>query len=281
MFFLSWLRPRPELSPRHLPLRSCLPVPFRERKLITASIISHGHGVMVCHLASQLLACPEVSKVIVTLNIPEEISLPESARIEIIRNDFPLGFAANQNQAFSRSDGKFFCVLNPDITLSGNPFGLLIHGMEEAGADISAPRVISPQGKVEDSVRRFPTLIGLLARVLRLSTGQIHLDATSKPLYPDWVAGMFMLFRHEAYARLGGFDEGFFLYYEDVDICVRAWNSGMKIVVCPAVSVVHDARRASHRSLRHLRWHLASMGRYFWKHMGRLPQIQPSRIQPV
>ena len=91
--------------------------------------------------------------------------------------------------------------------------------------------------------------------------------------HPEWVAGMFMLFRSQDFARLGGFDEAFFLYYEDVDICVRAWKQGMKIVACPQVSVVHDARRDSHRSARHIRWHLASMVRYFFKHWGRLPHV--------
>lgn len=247
--------------------------------MITASVISHGHGIMVCRLVSQLLECPEISKVIVTLNIPEDISLPKNARIDTIRNNFPLGFAANQNQAFSRSSEGFFCVLNPDITLSENPFGQLISVMEKSGADISAPRVISPQGKVEDSVRRFPTFLGLLARVLRLSTGQVRFDVTSQPFYPDWVAGMFMLFRSASYARLGGFDEDYFLYYEDVDICVRTWNLGMKIVVFPTISVIHDARRESHQNLRHLRWHLTSMARYFWKHMWRLPQRNESSAQ--
>lgn len=229
---------------------------------------------MVCHLVSQLLECSEISKIIVTFNVPEKLSLPENARVDTIRNNSPLGFAANQNQAFRQTNGDFFCVLNPDITLSENPFRQLVNVMEKSGGDISAPCVISPQNRIEDSVRRFPTVIGLLAKALRLSTGQIHFDTASKPFSPDWVAGMFMLFRRESYARLGGFDEKFFLYYEDVDICVRAWNLGMKIMVCPSVSVIHDARRESHRNLRYLRWHLASMARYFWKHTGRLPQIQ-------
>ena len=236
--------------------------------MIAASIISHGHGIMTYRLVSQLLECPEVSKIIVTHNVPEDIVLPEDARVVIIHNSSPLGFSANQNQAFNRAKEDFFCVLNPDIVLTENPFGQLVDVMKGTGADISAPCVTSPQGRIEDSVRRFPTFIGLLAKALRLSTERIHFDASSKPVHPDWGAGMFMIFRRESYARLGGFDEGFFLYYEDVDICARAWSLGMKIVVCPSVSVVHDARRESHRNLRYLRWHLASMARYFWKRWG-------------
>ena len=243
--------------------------------MVAVSIISHGHGAMVRRLVLKLLEFPETSKIIVTHNIPEDIPLPRNARIVTIHNSSPQGFAANQNRAFARSDGDFFCVLNPDIILRGNPFGRLISVMEKSGADISAPCVTSPQGKIENSVRRFPTFTGLLAKVFHLSTGQIHFDRTAESFYPDWVAGMFIIFRHGSYARLGGFDEKFFLYYEDVDICARAWNLGMKVVVCPSVSVVHDAQRKSHRNLRYLRWHLCSAARYFFKHMGRLRQIQP------
>lgn len=88
---------------------------------------------------------------------------------------------------------------------------------------------------------------------------------------------MFMLFRSQDFERLGGFDERYFLYYEDVDICVRAGQQGMRVVACPKVSVVHDARRDSRRSFKHLRWHLASMVRFFWRHWGRLPRVPGSR----
>jgi hypothetical protein len=115
----------------------------------------------------------------------------------------------------------------------------------------------------------------LFAKLLWRSDRRYVVKQEDGPFYPEWVAGMFMLFRREAFARLGGFDEGFFLYYEDVDICVRAWRQSLPVLVCPGVAVVHDARRDSHRSLRHLRWHLASIGRYFCKHWGRLPKVPP------
>jgi len=228
---------------------------------------------MVCDLVSKLLEYSEITRIVVTFNVPERLSLPEDGRLDIIQNDSPLGFGANHNQAFQRVEEAFFCPLNPDITLLENPFPQLVAAMERLSVGISAPRVVSPEGDVEDSVRRFPTLLGLVAKIFGVSSGSIHFDACSEPFCPDWVGGMFMLFRRETYAVLGGFDEGFFLYYEDVDICVRAWRAGMKIVVCPSVSVVHDAQRDSHRSIHHLRWHLASMIRYFSKHFIRLPHV--------
>ncbi|NTV72021.1 MAG: glycosyltransferase family 2 protein [Azonexaceae bacterium] len=245
-------------------------------QLITVSVVSHGQGELVAKLLEDLARCPSVSEIIVTQNIPEcEIVCPASllSRVRFVRNDKPLGFAANHNQAFRLCGNAMFAVVNPDIRFEGDPFPLLMEAIAESGAAMAAPAVRNPHGAVEDSIRRFPTLLGLVTKALRLSSGQIHLDAHSEPFCPDWVAGMFMLFRRETYALLGGFDEGFFLYYEDVDICVRAWRAGMKIVVCPSVSVVHDARRDSHRSVRHMRWHLASMARYFAKHYGRLPRV--------
>lgn len=245
-------------------------------RLITVSVVSHGQGDLVAKLLEDLARCPSVSEIILTQNIPEhEIVCPVSLQssVRVIRNDQPMGFAANHNQAFQLCGNAMFAVLNPDIRFEGDPFPKLMEAIAVSDAALAAPVVRNPHGAVEDSIRRFPTLSGLISKALRLSSGQIHFDAHSEPFCPDWVAGMFMLFRRETYAVLGGFDEGFFLYYEDVDICVRAWQAGMKIVVCPSVSVVHDARRDSRRSMRHLRWHLASMARYFVKHFGRLPCV--------
>jgi hypothetical protein len=89
---------------------------------------------------------------------------------------------------------------------------------------------------------------------------------------------MFMLFRAEAFQDIGGFNEEFFLYYEDVDICARLWKAGWKVVLHPGVSVIHDAQRASRHNPRHMAWHLSSMARYFWKHSGRLPKNQFKRV---
>jgi GT2 family glycosyltransferase len=74
---------------------------------------------------------------------------------------------------------------------------------------------------------------------------------------------MFMLFRSAVFAELQGFDERYYLYYEDVDLCRRLRGRGYDVRLVPSVSATHDARRESRRSLRHLRWHIASMLCYF------------------
>lgn len=240
--------------------------------MIAVSIVSHGHGAMVERLAAALLACPEVAQLLVTRNIPEALALPADGRLQVIDNAAPKGFGANHNAAFAHCAQPFFCPLNPDIELDGNPFPALLAALERDGAALAAPLVRAPDGGVEDSIRHFPTPGGLLRKALGRGDGRYRLPADGADFHPEWVAGMFMLFRSDAYGRLGGFDEGYFLYYEDVDICVRLWRQGFKVLACPAVGVVHDARRDSRRSLRHLRWHLASMARYFRRHWGRLPE---------
>jgi N-acetylglucosaminyl-diphospho-decaprenol L-rhamnosyltransferase len=79
----------------------------------------------------------------------------------------------------------------------------------------------------------------------------------------DWVAGMFMLFRSEAFRRVGGFDERYFLYYEDADICRRLRRIGHDVKLETGARATHAARRESHRNARYLSWHLASMLRFF------------------
>jgi len=219
---------------------------------------------MVGRLVTRLLECPEVSRIIVTRNIPEEVEFAANDRLDVIENPTPKGFGANHNAGFRRCREPFFCVLNPDIELSENPFPVLVHCVEQRGAAVAAPLILSPSGEVEDSARYFPTVRSLLLKAIGGPDGRYSITPGQTPIFPDWVAGMFMLFRSADFARLGGFDKQYFLYYEDVDICARSWRAGMKVVICPAVSAVHDARRQSRRNLRHLRWHLASMGRYLW-----------------
>jgi N-acetylglucosaminyl-diphospho-decaprenol L-rhamnosyltransferase len=241
--------------------------------MICISIISHGHGTMVEALVAELLVCPEIGTVLVTKNIPESLSLPQDARIQIIDNMTPAGFSANHNRAFTFCTLPYFCPLNPDITLQGNPFPLLLKAMEEAGAAVAAPLIKNSKGQVEDSIRPFPTIRSLLLKALLLSNNSYAVQEGSPAFYPEWVAGMFMLFHSSDFKRLGGFDAGFFLYYEDVDICVRVWKEGMKVIACPTVSIVHDARRASHKDIAHMWLHMGSMFRYFLKHWQRLPSL--------
>lgn len=221
---------------------------------------------MVLDLVEQLLACSLVEQIIVTLNVPEQLNLPANAKIQLVENQQPHGFGANHNVAFKLCHQPFFCIINPDIELTGDPFPSLKDTLENNKAAMVAPLVMSPTGEVDDSIRHFPTIASLFAKLWRGEQGRYTLPDDGTILFPDWVAGMFMLYDSEEFAELGGFDEGYFLYYEDVDICARTHKANKKIVVDLKVSVIHNAQRASRRNFQHMRWHLGSMIRYLSRH---------------
>lgn len=238
---------------------------------VTASIVSHGHGDMVWSLLSQLVACPEIGQVIVTLNIPEAVPDGLDHKVLLVRNAAPKGFGENHNAAFALASRPFFCAINPDIELIEDPFAALLVAMNDKGVGLAAPFVVAFDGAPEDSMRSFLTPWAMVKRVLGFDSGAYPLGRSGSVFCPDWVAGMFMLFRSEAYAKVQGFDERYFMYCEDADICTRLWKAGYKVVGCLSASVIHNAQRASHRSFKHLSWHLRSMARYFLSHSFSLP----------
>lgn len=241
---------------------------------VTVSVVSHEHGALVEHLIEQVLEQSGVARVLLTLNVPENLALPLSNKLVVVRNVHPKGFGANHNAAFRHCDSEFFCVLNPDIVLSQPIFGGLIEVLRSARAVLAAPAVVSTSGEREDSWRHFPTLGSLFLKAIGKDYSVISFDSKAEVVFPAWVAGMCLLFDAQAYRRLGGFDEGYFLYYEDVDICGRIWREGLRLVACPSIQVTHDAQRASRRNFQHTRWHALSMARYFMKFGGRLPTIE-------
>lgn len=243
---------------------------------ICVSIVSHGHGQQTASLIEQLLLEPLVGQLLVTFNVPETLNLPEHERLLVISNTRPKGFGANHNTAFEHCHLPYFCVLNPDVVINDRSLPELVSCIEQDRAGVVGPLVTNTHGQQEDSWRHFPTVTSLLLKCLGHDRSVIGMPratsavkhAQDKPaddvasLTVDWVAGMCMLFQSDGYAAVNGFDERFFLYYEDVDICARLWDAGHAVVACPQATIIHHAQRASHRHWRYTRWHLASMCRY-------------------
>ena len=192
---------------------------------------------------------------IVTLNVPEAAPPIEDAPfpIEIVRNERPLGFAANHNRAFRRVRSGKFAVLNPDLRLRQDPFPALARRLQDPEVGLVAPVVLETDGRVSDYARRLVTPWEVIRRRITSSSYGNLL------MHPDWLAGMFMGFRSEVFSRLGGFDERYTLYCEDVDLCARVRLAGMQIAVASEIDVVHNARRASRKSLRPLALHVRSL----------------------
>ncbi len=245
-----------------------------KQALVTVSVVSHQQGELISWLLADLAKFPEIAKVIIIHNLPEStVKIPISLieKVEAIMNSSPKGFSANHNLAFARCATPYFCVVNPDIRLQENPFPGLLNQFSAENLALCAPAILNPDGLIEDSARRFPTPFAILKKLLKIADGRYNYSLDALPFSPDWVGGMFMLMRSSCYKRLGGFDEKFFLYYEDVDLCVRLRKAGFGISLVPATQVEHAARRTSHHNLVYLKWHIKSMLRFFAKHFGRLP----------
>lgn len=241
------------------------------------SIISHGHGGQVQRLLHKLAALPHAQpqdmprRVVLTLNLPDPATADALRAcdwpfaLELVQGSAPLGFGANHNRAFAL-DGQaqacdFFAVLNPDVDWpeGSNPFAALRQALLAEGgrAGLAYPVQEDAQGRLQDHERLLPTPLRLLRRHLP----GLRRREVPPGGQPDWVNAAFLLLPRRVYARLGGFDEGYHMYCEDVDLCLRLQGAGWRMVRAGDARVIHGAQRASRRQWQHLRWHLQSLWR--------------------
>ena len=216
---------------------------------------------------------------------------------EMIQTDFPQvqcivsptnrGYAAGNNLGIGRAQGKYVLITNPDIVIQpGNSLITLIDFMERNPAcGLAAPRLIYPNGELQESCSRWPSLLLPLYRRTWLSNtkfGQRWLDhyfyrdwdhRTNRQI--DWAIGAALLARKEALIKVGLMDERFFLYFEDTDWCRRFWQSGYEVWYVAEAKLMHYHKRESadtgligslfHKSSRE---HLKSFFKYFIKYWG-------------
>ena len=225
---------------------------------VVVSVVSHGHGPTVQPLLYALaagvqVAASSVRRVVLTLNIPEPEPLPPPGGwpfvLQIAHNSQPLGFGANHNRALAAADEPFVCVLNPDVGLiGGDPFAALVQAAAAPGAGCAYPVQVDAQGQVQDSQRELPTPQALWRR-RALGRREVRVD---------WVNAACLVLPQPVWQTVGGFDESYFMYCEDVDLCLRLRWAGWSLVRVP-VQVVHAGQRASSRRWSHLRWHVRSL----------------------
>ena len=239
------------------------------KNLITFSVVSHGDADKIGRLLASLQSHEPDTKrfqIILTDNLEKE--LPEFdaspwASLHLLRNSTPLGFAHNHNNAFRLAQGEWFAIINPDLVFERPVFDKLIDRLQTDRNIILAPHILDENGHVQDSFRRLPTPFELIRR--RLPGYKFPAPGPDRDglIHPDWIAGMFLFMNHEVYHKLGGMDEQYRLYFEDVDFCTRARLAGIKIMVDTNVRVRHDAQRSSRKKLFYLLLHTQSALRFF------------------
>jgi N-acetylglucosaminyl-diphospho-decaprenol L-rhamnosyltransferase len=234
--------------------------------LVTVSVVSHRQNRLVNQLVNDIdRESTTALELVLTENVPdsEQLVRSDSFPTEHIVNERPKGFGTNHNAAFKYCRTPFFCVLNPDIRLSSDPFPELTRVLSGPRAGAVGPLIRNPEGSIEDSARLFPTPAALLRKLFSGQAAGPDYAVDTGPIAVDWIAGMCMLFRSETYKELRGFDERYFLYYEDVDLCRRLRQRGFAIIYSPRAEVIHYARRASRHNPRLAFHHALSMARYF------------------
>jgi N-acetylglucosaminyl-diphospho-decaprenol L-rhamnosyltransferase len=188
-------------------------------------------------------------------------------------NTTPLGFAQNHNRVLldtEASTADWFLIVNPDIEWHDKTaFSSIVRVINEVDSKIAAISIDQrlPSGVVVQYARCLITPWQLLLRTFSRIRGTK--DALVAPSKADWLNGACLLVRRQAFERLGGFDERYRLYCEDVDFCLRLRLAGWKLAVLD-VTVIHDTRRDSARKWGFLLWHFHSLcklwtSKAFWQ----------------
>ena len=241
---------------------------------VSAVVVSHGSAR---ELAESLPALrPQVDELVVIANVPG--SVPPG--VEAVENEFPLGFAANLNKGFALTTGEALLAVNPDAAPEPGAVAALAALMaSRPRCGVAGPQMIYPDGRPQPSRRRFPTVTGTIVRrtPLRKVVHQrrhYHLDEPQpgSPVETDWMLGGFLLLRRSMLDELGGFDEGFRLYGEDIDLQYRAMRAGWERWYVPEAVVRHDHQAETDKRwlTRRTLWHWAGILRFVRKHPERL-----------
>ncbi len=180
--------------------------------------------------------------------------------VKVIANDRNLGFARANNQALKIAKGKYILLINPDTVVQEDTFKVLISFLEshpECG--MAGCKILNPDGTLQLACRRsFPTPWVAFTKMVGLSTlfpkSKIFAKYNLTYLDPDvitevdLISGSFMMVRREVYEQVGGLDEDFFMYGEDIDWCYRIKKAGWKIYYVPLTQIIHFKGESTKRS---------------------------------
>ncbi len=248
---------------------------------VSAVVISHGHAGELEHSLPAL--APQVDELLVIANIPGSLpaQLPEGTRV--LENAAPFSFAANANLGASQTEHELVLIANPDAVPDPDAVAILrdfLATRPRGGA--AGPKMLYSDGTWQASRRSFPTVGATLVRrtplrllfpPLRWQRRHYLLDERpDEPAPADTMLGAFILLRRTMLDEIGGWDAGFRMYCEDIDLNYRAARAGWERWYVPAAIVRHEyAAVIDKRFLtKHTLWHARAMLRFLRKHPERL-----------
>lgn len=200
-------------------------------------------------------------------------SLLANPEITYIYTKKNLGFSKANNLIIDeiKERSTYHLVLNPDTRFNAKIVEELVQELERnEEVALIAPAIKFPDGSHQYSVRKYPSFFDLVIRKLNLYKKRIYeqeyrnLDI-AKPFYPEAIHGSFLLFKTKDFVAIKGFDERYFLYLEDIDICKKIDATGKKKLYYPKVSIEHKLKKESSKKMRLFFYHFSSAIKYFLK----------------
>ncbi|MEJ2746766.1 MAG: glycosyltransferase family 2 protein, partial [Anaerolineae bacterium] len=199
--------------------------------------------------------------------------------VKLIACDENVGFPRGNNIGLREANGRFLLLLNPDTEIRGDALSIMVNYLaQHDDVGLLGPQLRNSDGSIQSSRRRFPTLVTAVLestwlepvapkRVLRHYYAQDLADDQTSEV--DWVTGACMLTRREIAAAVGGLDEAYFMYSEELDWCRRIKDAGWRIIYLPAAQVMHHVGKSSEQAVtaRHINFQRAKL-RYFRKYHG-------------
>lgn len=198
--------------------------------------------------------------------------------VRIIENAENIGYGRGNNAALPYIQGEFILIINPDNVLPKDGLERMLSFLKnEESVGIVGPALVYPDGTIRPSARPFPTILDLLRK--RISPARWHasfqkrIDEMMKKdaVDVDWMVGACLLLQTSLWKELHGYDDRFFLFFEDIDLCRRIHALGKRVVYLPKIRVLDRKGRLSGSSIfsimkrKTTRIHLTSAFRYFWK----------------
>jgi GT2 family glycosyltransferase len=241
---------------------------------VAAVVVSHGHPDELADCLPALR--PQVDELLLIANVPG--SVPDG--FEAVHNEHPLGYAANVNQGVRLTHAELVVAVNPDTVAAPGAVEALRTFMERhPRCGIAGPQMRFPDDTPQPSRRRFPTVTGTIVRRTPLrrwvrQERHLHLDEEqpTEPVATDWMLGGFLMLRRSMLEELGGLDEGYRLYGEDIDLAYRAERAGWERWYVPAAVVRHEHKAVTDKRFltRRTLWHWRGIARFVRKHPERL-----------
>ena len=248
---------------------------------VSAVVVSHGHADELAHSLPAL--APQVDELLLIANAPGSVpaELPDGVRV--LENERPLSFAANANLGAGQTANELVLVANPDAIPAPDAVAVLRDFMEaRPRCGVTGPRMLYEDGTWQASRRSFPTVGATLVRrtPLRLLFPPLRWqrkhylldDRPQEPVQTDTMLGAFLLMRRTMLEEIGGWDPGFRMYCEDIDLNYRAAKAGWERWYVPTAVVRHEYAAVIDKRFftRHTLWHARAMLRFLRKHPERL-----------